>query len=62
MSDRVLAKAFNMWMDDYTNNPEAYEQIHTVAIRHLKEKLDGEVPSYGEEMAEIFQGYLEKVV
>lgn len=55
------AAAFNMWMDDYMNNPQAYEDSHDSAVRHLKEKLNGEEPSYGAVCAEVLVGYLEKV-
>lgn len=55
------AAAFNMWMDDYMNNPQAYEDSHDSAVRHLKEKLNGEDPSYGSVCQEILIKYLEKV-
>lgn len=55
------AAAFNMWMDDYMNNPQAYEDSHDSAVRHLKEKLNGEEPSYGSVCQEILIKYLEKV-
>jgi hypothetical protein len=55
------AAAFNAWMNDYTNNPQAFEDSHTTAIRHLTEKLNGEEPSYGQLSAELFQDYLNKV-
>ena len=56
-----LSAAFNMWKDDYMNNPQAYEASHDSAIRHLKEKLNGEEPSYGAVCAEVLIKYLEKV-
>lgn len=55
------AAAFNMWMDDYMNNPQAYEDSHDSAVRHLKEKLNGEEPSYGAVCAEVLVGYLNKL-
>jgi len=55
------AAAFNMWMNDYMNNPQAYEDSHDSAVRHLKEKLNGEEPSYGAVCAEVLVNYLEKV-
>ena len=55
------AAAFNAWMNDYTNNPQTFEDSHTTAIRHLTEKLNGEEPSYGQLSAELFQEYLNKV-
>lgn len=55
------AAAFNMWMDDYMNNPQAYEDSHDSAVRHLKEKLNGEDPSYGAVCAEVLVKYLNKL-
>lgn len=55
------AEAFNMWMDDYMNNPQAYEDSHDSAVRHLKEKLSGEEPSYGMVASQILQHYLEEI-
>lgn len=55
------AAAFNMWMGDYINNPQAYEDSHDSAVRHLKEKLNGEEPSYGAVCQEILIKYLEEV-
>lgn len=55
------AAAFNMWMDDYMNNPQAYEDSHDSAVRHLKEKLNGEEPSYGAVCAEVLVKYLNKL-
>ena len=55
------AAAFNAWMDDYVNNPQAYEDSHDSAVRHLKEKLNGEEPSYGEVCAEVLVNYLNEV-
>lgn len=53
-----FAQAFNMWQDDFCNNPQAYELAGNTAMRHLKEKLDGKEPSYGAVAAQIFQQYL----
>lgn len=57
MSDQ-WAKGFNQWMDDYTNNPKAYEAIELTAIAHLREKLQGREPTYGESAAATFSEYL----
>ncbi len=54
------AAAFNMWQDDFINNPQAYEDSQTVAIRHLTEKLNGEEPSYGQIAAQMLIEYLNK--
>ena len=56
-----FAAAFNAWMDDYMNNPQAYEDSHDSAVRHLKEKLNGQEPSYGAVCAEVLVKYLNKL-
>lgn len=55
------AAAFNMWMQDYMSDPQAYEDSHDSAVRHLKEKLSGEEPSYGAVCAEVLVNYLNKL-
>lgn len=55
------AAAFNMWLDDYSNNPQAYEDSHSTAIRHLTEKLNGEELSYGMICEQMLIEYLEKL-
>ena len=50
-----------MWMNDYLNDPQAYENSHDTAVRHLKEKLNGEEPSYGAVCAEVLVNYLNKL-
>jgi len=55
------AAAFNAWMNDYISDPQAYENSHDSAVRHLKEKLNGEEPSYGEICAEVLVNYLNKL-
>ena len=54
----TFEQAFNQWMDDYTNNPDAYEAIEHTAMAHLRERLDGREPSYGESAAATFREYL----
>lgn len=55
------AAAFNMWMNDFVNSPQAYEDSTTVAIRHLTEKLNGEEPTYGQVAAQMLIEYLNKL-
>lgn len=55
------AAAFNAWMDDYVNNPQTYESIYDIAMRHVSEKLGGYEPSYGEVCAEVLVNYLNKL-
>lgn len=61
MVNEKWAAAFNRWLDDYTKDPSAYEQIAETAIRHLREQLDGREPTYGESSAAAFAAYLEAV-
>lgn len=56
------AAAFNMWMDQYTNNPSSFESSYDTAMRHVSEKLNGEEPSYGQVCSELFQEYLNKTL
>lgn len=55
------AAAFNMWMDEYVNNPQEFESSYDSAMRHVSEKLGGKEPSYGEVAAEQFKQYLNKL-
>jgi len=54
------AAAFNAWQDEFMRDPQAFEDSHTTAIRHLTEKLNGEEPSYGAVCSVLFQEYLNK--
>jgi len=55
------AAAFNMWMDQYVNDPQSFETSYDSAMRHVSEKLGGNEPSYGEVAAEQFKQYLNEV-
>ncbi len=55
-----LALAFNQWMDDFVNNPQAFEDTAGVAIRHLKERMNGNPPSYGQLSEATLLAYLNK--
>jgi hypothetical protein len=55
------AAAFNAWMNDYISDPQAYESSHDSAVRHLKEKLNGEEPSYGMIAEQMLIEYLNKL-
>lgn len=60
MSEKYAA-AFNAWMDDFVNNPERFGSITKTAIDHLRERLDGKPPTYGESAAATFEAYLAAV-
>jgi hypothetical protein len=53
--------AFNQWQDDYTNNPDGFEDTTKTALNHLRERLDGKEPTYGQSAAATFQAYLGRV-
>lgn len=55
-----FALAFNQWMDDYVNNPEAFEATAGAALRHLKERMNGAAPTYGESCEATLLAYLAK--
>lgn len=52
------AAAFNAWMDDLVNNPEKFESNTKSVLDHLRERLDGRPPTYGEAAAVTFEKYL----
>lgn len=56
--NKKYAAAFNQWMDDYVNNPEQFDSVTHVALEHLKQKLAGREPTYGETSAATFEAYL----
>lgn len=55
-----IARAFDKWMDDYANNPEAYNTMAETAAQHLRERNDGREPSYGQRQAATLQAYYDK--
>lgn len=59
--NQKFVEAFNRWMDDFTNNPEKFEDATKAALDHLKEKLAGREPTYGESAAATFEAYLSQV-
>ena len=59
-SEEDFIKAFNLWLDDFTNNPQQFEEISKTAHRHLEEKLQGKEPSYGESVTATLFEYCNK--
>ena len=57
MTDQQMAKAFNMWMDEFTNHPEKFEQAVKTAMTHLKERADSKEPTYGERCVVLLKEY-----
>jgi hypothetical protein len=60
MNSEAVAKAFNQWMDDYTQDPSAYERIEETAMAHLNAKLEGQEPTYGDRCAAVLAAYIAK--
>jgi hypothetical protein len=65
MTDKMFTKqelelAFNRWMDHFTKEPENFSDGYSDALQHLREKLDGKEPTYGQECAELIERYLEQ--
>lgn len=58
MTHDAYAKAFNKWMDDFVNDPDKFESTTSTALRHLRERNDGQDPSYGEVCATVLAEYL----
>lgn len=48
MDKDQMAKAFNEWMREFTEEPEKFEQEHQTVVRFLKEQNEGVEPSYGQ--------------
>lgn len=55
------AAAFNLWMDEYVNHPDRFQSTTASALQHLREKLDGRAPTYGESTAVTYAEYLKRV-
>lgn len=54
------AAAFKLWMDEYINDPKAFEDTTASVLQHLKERNDGAEPSYGESCAATLEAYVAK--
>ena len=61
MDKGFMAQAFNRWMDEFTNNPESFEEMDDMVCRHLREKNGGEEPSYGQRCTELLAIYMKEV-
>ena len=61
MSPRVIEKAFNAWMKDYTENTEKFEAEWKTVTCFLKEQRAGKTPSYGAMCAEFLQRYADRL-
>jgi hypothetical protein len=57
--NRTIAQAFDKWMDDFINDPAAFERTERDATTHLHEKLAGEPPSYGARCEAVLLAYMD---
>jgi hypothetical protein len=60
-SEAALARAFNAWMDEYVNHPERFSSTTEDALRHLRERVEGRAPTYGEVSAATLRAYLNRM-
>lgn len=58
----LFAKAFNAWMDEYINHPELFTKHYENEMQHLKERIDGAEPTYGDRAAATFRYYYERII
>ncbi|MBY5942781.1 hypothetical protein KUW00_18045 [Halomonas sp. DP5N14-9] len=58
MDKSKVAAAFNRWMDEYMNDPDAFEDTTATVLRHQKEKKDGSEPTYGDDCAALLEHYM----
>lgn len=61
MDHDKLAAAFNRWMDDFVNDPEAFSSTTGLALQHAKERNEGKPLTYGQTAAATLTAYLEKI-
>lgn len=57
MTKTMMARAFNAWMKEYTEDPAKFEREWETVGTFLKEQADGVEPSYGAHCAEILERY-----
>ncbi len=58
----IAAKAFNLWMKKYTEQPEEFETEYTIIKEFLREQGDGKEPSYGQICAVYYYKLVDKVL
>ncbi|WP_419900663.1 hypothetical protein [Roseomonas sp. USHLN139] len=62
MDDVLMAEAFNLWMQDYTENPAAFEAEFNTVGQFLTDLHAGRMPSYGETQVETLKRYAARAV
>jgi len=58
MNKSKVAAAFNRWMDERINDPDAFEDATASVLRHQREKADGSEPTYGDACAALLEHYM----
>ena len=61
MNDATMAKAFNEWMREYTEDPDSFQSEWASVREFLAETADGREPSYGEQCVALLKRYASKV-
>lgn len=59
--DQKSAAAFNLWMLEFSNDPEAFESTTAAALKALRERISCQEPTYGQAAAATYAAYLERV-
>lgn len=59
--DKII-EGLNLWLDAYIADPQAFETEFQTVIDHLKQRENGEEPSYGEGGIAIMEALLAKQV
>ena len=62
LSTHVVIDAFNLWMKEYTEEPEKFKNHTKEVLDFVKESLDGNVPTYGQEAAATLYSYIKRVM
>lgn len=58
--EKIIAKAFEAWLEDYIKNPESFEPEIKTIMRKLKSK--GKKCTYGNLCVETLKSYISKVI
>jgi hypothetical protein len=55
-----LVSAFDMWMKEYTEDPEKFQRDIAMVLKFLDEEKNGEPHTYGESATATLLFYLDK--
>jgi hypothetical protein len=62
MTKEQMVAAFNEWMRQFTEEPEAFEQQVKTVKQFLAEEAEGVEPSYGQHCAAMMEEYAKAAV